>query len=118
MYGEGTPRIQEWLQKRLHQLKHEGPRRLFTELRRLKTCPPEIKEIPANKIYLQKRAPQLQSPHFLVDGWAIGDGIVEIGNKLVAVVPAPKKPKDPKDNPWRKCKYGRALYQRDYSPQK
>ena len=47
LYGEGTPRTQEWLQKRLHQLKHEGPRRLFTELRRLKTCHPEIKEIPA-----------------------------------------------------------------------
>jgi hypothetical protein len=25
LYGEGTPRTQEWLQKRLHQLKHAGP---------------------------------------------------------------------------------------------
>ena len=197
LYGEGTPRTQEWLQKRLHQLKHEGPRRLFTELRRLKTCHPEIKEIPANLTYLQKREPQLQYPHFQADGWPIGDGIVESGNKLVvevrlkgsgmhwaernvnpmlalrnilcsrrwkeewpriesrlrqhatqrrlrlhqtrrqsatvlaaetpvtvlptiqeAVFPAPKKLKDPKDNPWRKFKYGRALYQRDYSPKK
>jgi len=197
LYGEGTPRTQEWLQKRLHQLKHEGPRRLFTELRRLKTCHPEIKEIPANLTYLQKREPQLQYPHFQAGGWPIGSGIVESGNKLVvevrlkgsgmhwaeqnvnpmlalrniicsrrwkeewpriesrlrqqatqrslmlhqsrrqpttvlaaetpltvlptiqeAVLPAPKKPKGPKDNPWRKFKYGRALYQRDYSPKK
>jgi hypothetical protein len=34
------------------------------------------------------------------------------------IVPAlqPKIQKDPKDNPWRKFKFGRALYQRDYSP--
>ena len=86
LYGEGTPRTQEWLQKRLHQLKHEGPRRLFTELRRLKTCHPEIKEIPANLNYLQKREPQLQYPHFQADGWPIGNGIVESGNKLVVEV--------------------------------
>jgi len=37
------------------------------------------------------------------------------------VIPAqaqPKKPKNPKDNPWRKFKFGRALYQRDYPPKK
>jgi hypothetical protein len=37
------------------------------------------------------------------------------------VIPTPTKPrklKDPKDNPWRKFKFGRALYQRDYPPKK
>jgi hypothetical protein len=37
------------------------------------------------------------------------------------VIPTPAKPKklkDPKDNPWRKFKFGRALYQRDYPPNK
>jgi hypothetical protein len=37
------------------------------------------------------------------------------------VVPTPtisKKLKDPKDNPWRKFKFGRALYQRNYPPKK
>jgi hypothetical protein len=154
---------------------------LFTELRRLRTCHPEISKISANLTYLQKCEPQLQYPHFQAEGWPIGDGIVESGNKLVVEVrlkgsgmhwdehnvnpmlalrniicsrrwkeewpriesrrqpalivaaetpivaspahleiplPTPKKLKDPKDNPWRKFKYGRTLYQRDYSPKK
>jgi hypothetical protein len=197
LYGEGTPQAQEWLQERLHRLKHEGPKRLFTELRRLQTQHPEAVEISGNLAYLQKRKQQIQYPHFQAEGWPIGSGIVESGNKLVVEArlkgsgmhwadqhvnsmlalrnivcsgrwkedwprieqclrrrasqqrqklhqsrrqptpasvleapitaspafqkvrhPMPKKPKDPKNNPWRKFKYGRGLYQRDDSPKK
>ncbi len=197
LYGEGTPRAQEWLQERLHRLKHEGPKRLLTELRRLRTKHPEAVEISANLAYLQKREQQLQYPRFQEEGWPIASGIVESGNKLVVEArlkgagmhwaeqhvnpmlalrnilcsgrwkedwpriemrlrqqaalqrqklhqsrqkPAPTRrspshreaflatqkishlipaqPRDPKDNPWRKFKYGRGLYQRDDSPKK
>jgi len=36
----------------------------------------------------------------------------------VSLPKEPLKPKDPKDNPWRKFKFGRALYQRDYPAKK
>jgi hypothetical protein len=197
LYGEGTPQAQEWLKERLHRLKHEGPQRLFTELRRLQTKHPEATAISGNLVYLQKREQQIQYPHFQAEGWPIGSGIVESGNKLVVearlkgsgmhwadqhvnsmlalrnivcsgrwkedwprielrlrqrasqrrdklhqsriqpvpvsaaetpitVLPphreiplsTPKKSKNPKDNPWRKFKYGRGLYQRDFPPKK
>lgn len=86
LYGEATPQAQEWLQKRLHRLKHEGPRRLFTELRRLQTQHPQAPEISANLTYLRKRKPQLQYPRFQAEGWPIGNGSVESGNKLVVEV--------------------------------
>ena len=36
----------------------------------------------------------------------------------ISILKEPIKPKNPKDNPWRKFKFGRALYQRDYPPKK
>ena len=49
--------------------------------------------------------------------------ILTIAPATVQTVPVslpkePIKPKDPKDNPWRKFKFGRALYQRDYPAKK
>ena len=196
LYGEATPEARQWLQERLHQLKHEGPKQLFTELRRLQTQHPKATEISSNLVYLQKREQQIQYPRFQADGWPIGSGIVESGNKLVVEarlkgsgmhwadqhvnpmlalrniicsgrwkedwpkietrlrqqayrrrsalhqsrrdpVPLTKtripskdlhipllspqetpKRKDPKDNPWRKFKFGRSLYQRNDSAKK
>jgi len=195
LYGEDTPQAQEWLKERLHRLKHEGPEPLFAELHQLQAQHPDAQEISGNLSYLKKREPQLQYPRFQAEGWPIGSGIVESGNKLVVEVrlkgsgmhwaeqhvnsmlalrniicsrrwkedwpkvenclrqqalqrrmdlhnsrksPAPvsvstptmiappvihpsTKPKilkDPKDNPWRKFKFGRALYQRNYPPKK
>jgi hypothetical protein len=37
---------------------------------------------------------------------------------LPIITKEPIQPKDPKDNPWRKFKFGRALYQRDHLPKK
>ena len=195
LYGEGTPQAQEWLKEQLHRLKHEGPKPLFTELHQLQSQHPDAQEISGNLSYLKKREPQIQYPRFQAEGWPIGSGIVESGNKLVVEVrlkgsgmhwaeqhvnsmlalrniicsrrwkedwpkvetrlrqqtfqrrmdlhnsrklPAPvsvstttlttplvsppptrpKQPKNLKDNPWRKFKFGRALYQRDYPPKK
>jgi hypothetical protein len=200
LYGEGTPQAQEWLKGKLHQLKHAGPDDLFTELDQLQAQHPDAQAVSGNLAYLKKREQQIQYPRFQADGWPIGSGIVESGNKLVVEVrlkgsgmhwaeqhvnsmlalrnivcsgrwkedwpkieahlrqhtyqqssklhpsrikpvPAshsevptiaapttqtvpvsssmePIKPKDPKDNPWRKFKFGRALYQRDYPAKK
>jgi hypothetical protein len=86
LYGEGTPQAQEWLKVRLHRLKHEGPKHLFTELRRLQTQYPEAQAISGNLTYLSKREQQIQYPRFQAAGWPIGSGIVESGNKLVVEV--------------------------------
>jgi hypothetical protein len=200
LYGEGTPRAQEWLKGQLHRLKHEGPEDLFTELHQLQDQHPDAQAVSGNLAYLKRREAQIQYPRFQADGWPIGSGIVESGNKLVVevrlkgsgmhwaephvnpmlalrnivcsgrwkedwpkiethlrqhayqrsgqlhqsrnnTVPVsrsetptrmlltvqtipvsipkePVKPKNPKDNPWRKFKFGRALYQRDYPPKK
>jgi hypothetical protein len=197
LYGEDTPQAQAWLKERLHRLKHEGPDDLFTELYQLQVQHPDAQAVSGNLTYLKKRELQIQYPRFRADGWPIGSGIVESGNKLVvearlkgsgmhwaeqhvnsmlalrnivcsrrwkedwpkietrlrqrayqqsrelhqsrrkpisigrsaipmiapAAIPLPKpkepsQPKNPKDNPWRKFKFGRALYQRDYPPKK
>jgi hypothetical protein len=200
LYGEGTPQGQEWLKGQLHRLKHEGPDDLLIELHHLQAQYPDAQAISGNLAYLKKREQQIQYPRFQAQGWPIGSGIVESGNKLVvevrlkgsgmhwaerhvnsmlalrniecsgrwkedwpkiethlrqnvyqrsaklhqsrnepvqacqsetpriplstvqaAPVSLPKepiKPKNPKDNPWRKFKFGRAFYQRDYPAKK
>jgi hypothetical protein len=200
LYGEGTSQAQEWLKGQLHRLKHEGPDDLLIELHQLRAQHPDAQAVSGNLAYLKKREQQIQYPRFQADGWPIGSGIVESGNKLVVEVrlkgsgmhwaerhvnsmlalrniecsgrwredwpkiethlrqhtnqqssqlhqsrikpvplsqaeaPAialptaqavpvslpnePIKQKDPKNNPWRKFKFGRALYQRDYPAKK
>lgn len=83
LYGEDTPQAQEWLKERLHCLKHEGPEVLFTELHRLQAQHPDAHEVSGNLAYLKKRELQIQYPRFQTEGWPIGSGIVESGNKLV-----------------------------------
>ena len=43
-------------------------------------------ELPKTLAYLEKRQTQLQYPIFQAQGWPIGSGIVESGNKLVVEV--------------------------------
>jgi hypothetical protein len=198
LWGEGTPEMKQWVGERLHQLKHEGPVGLLGELRNLQKEHPDEKAVSGNLAYLEKREKQMQYPQFQAQGWPIGSGIVESGNKLVVevrlkgsgmhwadanvnpmlalrnilcsdrwkedwpkiearlrqhasqrrsklhqsrkdqksfipsetmpplpiiealpVAPETKQldhPKNPKENPWKKFKYGRSLYQRNISP--
>jgi len=83
LHGEHTPKSQAWLKKRLHKLKHEGPDELLLEFRALQQRHPDSKAISCNLAYLKKRKQQMQYPHFQAQGWPIGSGIVESGNKLV-----------------------------------
>lgn len=83
LYGEHTAESQAWLKERLHQLKHEGPKKLLWEMQKLQKKYPQDKQITGNFAYLKKREKQIQYPTFQAQGWPIGSGIVESGNKLV-----------------------------------
>ena len=83
VHGEHTPESQAWLKERLHLLKHEGPDTLLNEFEKLQRKHPDIQVISSNLAYLKKRKAQLQYPLFQAQGWPIGSGIVESGNKLV-----------------------------------
>lgn len=83
LLGEHTPESQAWLQKRLHRLKHEGPKKLLGEFQGLQRQYPQAQAISGNLAYLEKRIDQIQYPQFQAHGWPIGSGIVESGNKLV-----------------------------------
>jgi len=83
LHGEHTPESQAWLKERLHLLKHEGPDGLLNEFETLQRKHPDIQVISSNLAYLKKRKAQLQYPLFQAQGWPIGSGIVESGNKLV-----------------------------------
>ena len=86
LWGEGTPEMRQWVSERLHQLKHEGPTGLLAELHTLQKEHPDEKIVSGNLMYLEKRENQMQYPQFQAQGWPIGSGIVESGNKLVVEV--------------------------------
>jgi hypothetical protein len=83
LWGEGNSQTQQWTSERLHQLKHQGPEGILDGLRELRTQHPDHAVIAENLGYLEKRQGQMQYPTFQEQGWPIGSGIVESGNKLV-----------------------------------
>jgi hypothetical protein len=83
LHGEHTPENQAWLKERLHRLKHKGPEKLLLEIQSLQQQYPQSQAISSNLAYLEKRKQQMQYPLFQAQGWPIGSGIVESGNKLV-----------------------------------
>jgi hypothetical protein len=83
LHGEHTPKSQAWLNERLHRLKHEGPDKLLIEFQKLQRKHPEAQAISGNLTYLKKRTAQMQYSLFQAQGWPIGSGMVESGNKLV-----------------------------------
>ena len=83
VHGEHTLESQAWLKECLHRLKHEGPDTLLSEFEKLQRKHPDAQAISSNLAYLKKRRAQLQYPRFQAQGWPIGSGIVESGNKLV-----------------------------------
>jgi hypothetical protein len=83
LFGEGTAACHQWIEPRLHQLKHDGPTAILAELHQLQTQHPQMTLLPENLAYLEKRVAQMQYPHFQERGWPIGSGCVESANKLV-----------------------------------
>ena len=83
LHGEHTPESHAWLKERLHRLKHEGPDGLLLEFQYLQQQYPQSQSISGNLAYMEKRKAQMQYPLFQAQGWPIGSGIVESGNKIV-----------------------------------
>jgi hypothetical protein len=83
LHGEQTQESKTWLKEHLRQLKHDGPKKLLLEMQKLQKKYPQDKQITGNYAYLKKREKQIQYPIFQAQGWPIGSGIVESGNKLV-----------------------------------
>jgi hypothetical protein len=83
LHGEHTPESHAWLKERLHRLKHEGPDELLLEFQQLQQQYPQSQAVSGNLAYLEKRKEQMQYPLFQAQGWPIGSGIVESGNKIV-----------------------------------
>lgn len=83
LHGEQTLQNKIWLDEHLHQLKHEGPTKLLAELQRLQRKHPTAELIRSHSAYLKKREAQMQYPAFQAQGWPIGSGLVESGNKIV-----------------------------------
>jgi len=83
IYGENTAETHAWLDEHLHKLKHAGPEEILAEIRALQEKFPEKQEITSHLAYLEKRQQQMRYPSFQAQGWPIGSGIVESGNKVV-----------------------------------
>jgi hypothetical protein len=83
LHGEHTPESQAWLKERLHCLKQEGPDKLLMKFEKLQRKHPTAEALASNLAYLKKRKAQMQYPLFQAQGWPIGSGMVESGNKLV-----------------------------------
>lgn len=71
-----------WLPVLLHVLKHQGPERVLAHLKRLEQQRSGSALTEARR-YLEKRREQMRYPQFQADGWPIGSGMVECGNKIV-----------------------------------
>jgi hypothetical protein len=83
VWGDETETTKEWLSKQLHKLKHEGPIDVLSELRTLVRDHPELPELGESLAYLEKREAHMQYPMCLAQGWPMGSGAVESGNKIV-----------------------------------
>lgn len=83
VWGLGAPATQEWLNRTLSTLKRQGPAAVLPELRALVAEKAGNAELVGALEYLTKREAQMQYPFYQVQGWPIGSGAVESGNKVV-----------------------------------
>jgi hypothetical protein len=83
VWGEGKAEVKEWLPGMLHRLKHDGPCGVLADLTALTQAHPELPVLTDYLAYLKKREAHMQYPLYQAQGWPIGSGAVESGNKLV-----------------------------------
>lgn len=74
---------QAWLNEQLHDLKANGPENVLARIRSLHTQYPQIKAVPDNLAYLEKRQDHMNYPEYQSQGLSIGSGAMESGNKVV-----------------------------------
>jgi len=83
IWGEGTAATRGWLEQQLKRLKQEGPGGVLADLRPLVAGHPAQPELAGWLAYLEKREAQMPYPTCQQEGWPMGSGAVESGNKLV-----------------------------------
>lgn len=83
VWGEDSPVATKWAKEQRHQLKYQGAQGVMPTLRALVTAHAELPELAEKMAYLEKRQAQMQYPYYQAQGWPIGSGAVESGNKLV-----------------------------------
>ena len=83
VWGEGSEKAIAWFEEQRHRLKHEGPEAVLDCVRQLISEHEDISELVLHLNYFEKRVEHMRYPQFQTDGWPIGDGAVESGNKLV-----------------------------------
>ena len=79
--GSGHASLAAWQTRQLHQLKHEGPTNLVSNLTSFAAEQLTNELVAENLAYLDKRTELMQYPTFQADGWPIGSGIAESANK-------------------------------------
>ena len=81
LFGEASALAAEWQREQTHRLKHEGAGPVLEDLRVLV----QGRETDLSKplAYLEKREAQMGYRVWQAQGWPIGSGAVESGNKLV-----------------------------------
>jgi len=79
----GTTLPESWLEEQLHELKHQGPKKVLEEIHRLLKDHSQIEDIKKFVNYLQKREKMMHYPGFRAQGWPIGSGSVESANTHV-----------------------------------
>ena len=84
LFGEASQVADEWQREQRQRLKHEGAGPVLEEMRVLV----QGRETDLSKplAYLEKREAQMCYPVWQAQGWPIGSGAVESGNKLVVEV--------------------------------
>ena len=80
LFGEASSMADEWQREQTHRLKHEGAGPVLEDIRVLV----QGRETDLSKplAYLEKREAQMCYPVLQAQGWPIGSGAVESGNKL------------------------------------
>ncbi|MCJ7483126.1 MAG: ISKra4 family transposase, partial [Thermodesulfovibrionales bacterium] len=83
VWGEESEQTKKWLADQLHQLKHDGPSALFSEVMELRNQKPALEVLQKNQAYLEKRSDHMQYPRYQAQHLPIGSGAMENGNKVV-----------------------------------
>lgn len=83
VWGPGHEAGRHWFEQQAHGLKHAGPAAVLAELHTLVEQHPGQAVIAENLTYLEKREAHLHYPEYQAQGWPIGSGAVESGNKVV-----------------------------------
>jgi hypothetical protein len=83
-FGAGTVETSAWLDTWLHELKHGDPDVVMAAVRGLPVSSPEATAVRDGAVaYLRRRRDQIAYAAFREQGYPIGSGIAESGNKLV-----------------------------------